>query len=90
MPANERSIATSRGVDGRRRFVVSAIVVVTRWPVTANGFERSSQNGAQLRITKVALLASDLDEAESFHGDVQDLPVSRGADTVSVGIGWLP
>jgi catechol 2,3-dioxygenase-like lactoylglutathione lyase family enzyme len=41
-----------------------------------------------MRITRIELLATDLDEIERFYGALLELPVSRGGDSVTVTIGW--
>lgn len=41
-----------------------------------------------MRITRIELLAADLDEVERFYGSLLGLSVSRDPDSVSVTIGW--
>jgi catechol 2,3-dioxygenase-like lactoylglutathione lyase family enzyme len=41
-----------------------------------------------MRLTRVELLATDLDEIERFYGGVLGLPTTREGDGVSMAVGW--
>jgi catechol 2,3-dioxygenase-like lactoylglutathione lyase family enzyme len=41
-----------------------------------------------MRITRLELLATDLDEIERFYGGVLGLPTTREGDGVSMAVGW--
>jgi catechol 2,3-dioxygenase-like lactoylglutathione lyase family enzyme len=41
-----------------------------------------------MRITRIELLATDLDDIERFYGSLLELPVTRDPDSVTVTVGW--